>query len=210
MLEPTQKDTLHPETKKKPRRDSWRGAMQQNQIPYPSGGQPTNWKIIIPQKFSYRSECSEPCSRLPSLGSLEQEKEPPENQTLKASGFWLQEFHRTGGNKHSTLKGCTQGLVHTRTQGKKQWPHKSLGQTYLLVLEGLLWRWGAAVAYCRDKDTGSSSSGEYSLAWALLEATIFSSRPGPTQQPVGSSAGMLQAKQPQGRNTAPPISRQAA
>ena len=54
--------------------------------------------------------------------------------------------------------------------GEKQWPHRSLDQTYLLVLEGLLWQWGLAVAHCRDKDTGSSSSGEYSLAWGLLEA----------------------------------------
>ena len=35
------------------------------------------------------------------------------------------------------------------------------GQTYLLVLEGLLQRRGAAVAHCRDKDTGSSTSGKY-------------------------------------------------
>ena len=30
----------------------------------------------------------------------------------------------------------------------------SLGQTYLWVLEGLLRRWGSAVAYCQGKDTG--------------------------------------------------------
>ena len=37
--------------------------------------------------------------------------------------------------------------------------------TYLLVLEGLLQRQGvAAVAHRGDKDTGSRSSGKYSLA----------------------------------------------
>ena len=61
------------------------------------------------------------------------------------------------------------------------------------------WRWVAAVAHCGDKDTGGSSSGEYSVTWALLEATISSPRPRPTQQPVGSSAGMPQAKQKTGR-----------
>lgn len=46
---------------------------------------------------------------------------------------------------------------------KKQSPWKRLDQTYLLISEGLLWRQGAAVAHCRDKDTGSGTSWEYSL-----------------------------------------------
>ena len=33
----------------------------------------------------------------------------------------------------------------------------------LLVLEGLLQRQGVAVSHCEDKDTGSRSSGKYSL-----------------------------------------------
>ena len=65
----------------------------------------------------------------------------------------------------------------------------------LLRLEGLLMRWGAAVAHCWDKDTGSNTSMKYSLVWALLETVILSLRTGPTKQPVGSSAGMPQAKQ---------------
>ena len=98
---------------------------------------------------------------------------------------------------------CTSG-----PREKKGWPYKRLDQTYHLVLEGLLWRRGAAEAHCNDKDTGSGNSSEYSLVWALLEAAIFSPRPGPTQQPVGSSAGMPQAKQSE--NTAPCISKQDA
>ena len=69
-----------------------------------------------------------------------------------------------------------------------------LGQTYLLVLEGFLWTRGATMAHWGDKDTGGGSSGMYSLAWALLEAAIFLPGPDPTQQHVGSSAGMPQAK----------------
>ena len=46
--------------------------------------------------------------------------------------------------------------------------------------------------------------------WALPGVVILAPRPGPTQQPVGSSAGMPQAKPPaMGENTAPIISRQA-
>ena len=59
--------------------------------------------------------------------------------------------------------------VHTSScahqdPGERQWLHRSLGQTYLLVLEDLLARWGAAVAHFREKDNGSRSTGEYSLA----------------------------------------------
>ena len=40
------------------------------QIPYPTGEQPTNWKITISQRLSYRSESSESHLRFPSLGVL--------------------------------------------------------------------------------------------------------------------------------------------
>ena len=48
----------------------------------------------------------------------------------------------------------------------------------LLMLEGLLQRWGVAVAHCGDKETGSRSSGKYSLAWALPESASS-----PTKEP---------------------------
>ena len=144
MLESTKKDTLYPKTKKKSQWDGRRGTIKinSNHIHAWVGGQPTNWKIIITQKFSHRNKSSEPHARVPSLGVLQQEEEPPENLALKAGRVWLQEFYRTGWNRNSTLEGCIQGLMHTRTQGKKQWPHKRLGKTYLLVLENLLQRWG--------------------------------------------------------------------
>ena len=42
-------------------------------------------EIIIPQKFSLRSESSEPHVRLPSLGVWQWEEETPENLALKVS-----------------------------------------------------------------------------------------------------------------------------
>ena len=86
--------------------------MQYNQTLYPSGGQNTNWKIIILQRFSHRSESSEPHLRVPSLGVWKWEEEPPEHLALKASGAW----NSTGlGETNSTLGGthkvsCTPGL----------------------------------------------------------------------------------------------------
>ena len=59
---------------------------QYNQIPYPPGGQPTNWKITISQRVSNRRESSEPHVRLPSVGVWHWQEEPPEHLALKASG----------------------------------------------------------------------------------------------------------------------------
>ena len=47
-----------------------------SQIPYPPGGQPTNWKTIIPQKFSRRSENSKPQSGFPAWASNNWSKSP--------------------------------------------------------------------------------------------------------------------------------------
>ena len=95
----------------------------------------------IPQKSTHWSEGSEPQVRLPKLGARQQEEEFLKNQTLKASRIWLQDFDRTGGKRDSILGGHTQSSVCIRTQGKEQWPHRRLKQTYLLMLGGLLKRW---------------------------------------------------------------------
>ena len=106
-------------------------------------------------------------SGFPTWGVWQQEEEFPENQTLKASGIWLQDFDRTWGNRDSILGGHTQSSACIRTQGKEQWPQGRLNQTYLLVLEGLLQRRGVAVYHRENKDTGNRSSGKHSLARAL-------------------------------------------
>ena len=142
-----------------------------------------------------------PTSSFPTWGVWQWEEETSVNLAYKASRFWSQDFHRTGGNRNSTIGGHTQGIMCTRTQGKKQWPHKRLGQTYLLVLEGLLQRQGASVANCKDEDTDSSSSDEYSLVWACLEAAIPFPRPNPTQEPVDSRLPTEQEHSPTHQQT---------
>ena len=81
----------------------------------------------------------------PQPGGLAMEGGASKNLALKGSRIWSQEFHRTRGNRNSTLGGNTQGLIHISTLGKKQWSHKRLGQTYLLVLRvscrGGKWLW---------------------------------------------------------------------
>ena len=78
----------------------------------------------------------------------------------------MQDFDRTGGKRDSIRGGHTQSSVCTRTQGEGAVtpPPRRLNQTYLVVLEGLLQRWGVAVAYHGDRDTGSRISEKYSLA----------------------------------------------
>ena len=101
-------------TKKKTTRhigavDSW-----YNQIPYPA-----KWRTHKLEKnyitgFFHRNESSELHVRTPSLGVQHWEEEPPEHLALKVSGAWLQELHRTGGNKDFSLKGHTQNYMCTR------------------------------------------------------------------------------------------------
>ena len=138
-----------------------------NQIPYPPGGWPTNWKITISQGFSYRNESAEPHIRLPSLGVWHWEGEPPVPLALKARRAWLKEL--------SPWRVHTSSCVH-RDPGEKQWLHRSLGQTDLLVFEGPLGRQGLVAAHCGDNNTGGGGTREYSLTWALLEMAILTPR----------------------------------
>ena len=83
-LEPTEKRYLHPKIKKK------QMLSQCNQIlspPVLEWGLLTNWKIIILQKFSHRTESSEPHIRLLSLGIWHQEKEPQSIWLWRPGGF---------------------------------------------------------------------------------------------------------------------------
>lgn len=59
----------------------------------------------------------------------------------------------------------TRSCAHHNPREKMQWPHKRLGHSYPLVLEGLLWSEEVAMIQDWNKDIGNNSSGGYSLAW---------------------------------------------
>ena len=201
-MELTKKDTPHPKTKEKPQWDGRRGAITTKSNPITAGWvthkldnnyttkvHPLEWRFWAPRQSSQPGG--------PAMGGG-----IPENQTLKASRIWLQDFDRTGENRDSTLEGhkvvCASG-----PRGKEQWPHRRLNQTYLLVLEGLLQRRVAAVAHHRDKDIVQRSSGKYSWrepSWSLPLASAKS-----PQAPV---LGRFRPNNQQEGNSAPPISRQ--
>ena len=53
--------------------------LQSNKIPYPLGGWPTDWRIVISKKFSHYCEGSEPHVRLSSLGIQQRDWGPRES-----------------------------------------------------------------------------------------------------------------------------------
>lgn len=59
-------------------------------------------------------------------------------------------------------EGAYKALCTVRSREKAVTSY-DLGQTYVLVLEGHLGRWNAAVAHCGDEDTQGSTT-EYSSA----------------------------------------------
>lgn len=109
---PSKKGTVHPKTKKKPQQDSRRGTIMIKSNPYPPVGWPINWTTIIKKKFSHCCEGSESHIRLPSLGIRQRDWEPPGNLTRKTSRIWLQDFHRTGGNRFQFWMAQTKPCMH--------------------------------------------------------------------------------------------------
>ena len=138
------------------------------------------------------------------LGIWQRVWESPGNLALRVSRICLQAFQRTGGNRDSSLGGYEQKLVHTKTQRRGTMTPWRLNQSYLLVLEGLLWRRGSAGAHHRDGGTGRSP-----VLWTLLE---FAVNPTTAPRPQDWVLGHLRPKttregvHPSGDNI-PPIRR---
>lgn len=117
--------------------------------------------------------------------SLAMGEEPWENLSLKVTGVWpAKEFHKTRGNKNSTLRGHTQGLVCTGPR-KKSVPSQETAPDLSASIGGYPMKDGVGTASECSLLQGQKHwwqyFWEYSLARALLEVTIFSPRPGLTQ-----------------------------
>ena len=91
------------------------------------------------QSFFRRNESSELHIRFPRLEGLALIGGDTEHLLLKKS--------RTGENREFPRGRHTQGVMCTGTQSKAM-IHRSLDQTYLWVLEGLLRKQGSALAHC--------------------------------------------------------------
>ena len=139
-----------------------------------------------------------PKSGFPAWGSGNRRKNSQRIRLWRLVGFDCRTLTGLGETETPLLEGTHKVMCTPGPQGKEQWSRRKLHQTYLLVVEGLLQRQGKAVAHHGDKDTGSRSSQKYSLVGALLESTIS-----PTEESLGSSAGLPQNKQPTGWELSP-------
>ena len=139
-----------------------------------------------------------PMSGFPTWGSGSRRRNFQRIRLWRLVGFHCSTSTGLGETETPLLEDTHKVVCTSGPRGKEQWPHRRLNQTYLLLLEGLLQRWWAAVAHHGDKDTGGRSSGKYSLVWTFPESGIS-----PTKEPLGSSAWLPQAKQPKGRELSP-------
>ena len=139
-----------------------------------------------------------PTSGFPTWGSVNGRRNSQRIRLWRLVRFDCRTSTGLGVKQTPLLEGTHKIVCTSGPRWKEQWPHRRLKQTYLLVLGGVLQRQRVAVAHRGDKDTGSRSSGKYSLAWALPESAITL-----TKEPVGSGAGSPQAKQPTGRKLSP-------
>lgn len=144
--------------------------------------------------LSHKSESVESHVRLTSWGVSILNRSPQIICHWRPVGF--DHRHSTALGKQ-ILHSCGVHTSHAHQDpGEKHWTHRNQNQTYLLILEGLMWRQKVAVAHCVNKNAGSTGTGLYSLVWVLLKAITLTPRPGRTQWTVDSSAEILQAKQP--------------
>ena len=96
--------------------------------PYLLGGKPTDWKVTVSQRLTYRSESSESHLRPPHMGIWHWEKEPPEHLALQASGACAKELCGTGGNGDPILERHTQAFMGTGSRAKQSL-HRNLCRT---------------------------------------------------------------------------------
>ena len=75
---------------------------------------------------------------------------------------WRQE--EKGKTETPVLEGTNQTLSAPSLREIEQWLHRKLNQSYLLMLEGLLWRCGSAGAQHKVLGFGSSCLGRSLLA----------------------------------------------
>ena len=80
--------------------------------------------------------------------------------TSREPGFEGQQGWTAGIPQDWEKQKLHSGRLHGRSYAHEGPVKKTNRPTYLLVLEGLLWRWGAAVADGGDKDIEGGRSGE--------------------------------------------------
>ena len=185
---PPKKDTPHLKTKEKPQWDSRRGVIMLKSNPILAEWVTHKLENSNAKKFSHWCEGTEPHVSFPAWRSSKETRNLQGIWLWRLVGFDYRISTGLGETETPFLEGTNKMLCATRPRGKEQWLHRGQNQTYLLVWQGPLWRYGSAVACYMDGGTGGSSLGRYPLVWVFLEVTII-----PTIQPIDSKPA--QAKQ---------------
>ena len=152
---PKKKNAPCPKTKKQQQWDGRRGTILIK-------SNSTNWRTIIQRSSPTVVTIPNPTSGFPAWG--------PDKRTGNPQGLWrwspAGSDYKTGLGETETpdLEGINKILHAPRLRGKEQGLHRKLNQNYQLGLEGVLLRHGSAGAHCRDRVTGRSCQGRFSLA----------------------------------------------
>ena len=144
------------------------------------------------KKFTYCCKSSRPHIRFPNLGIWQRDWSFPREFDFEGQQDLIAECPKDSGNRDSWMAQIK--LCAYKDPGERSL--EPIGD--LPVFEGLLLRHMSAVAWCWDRDTGSSNPGRCMLAKVLWEVTFS-----PTKKPVDPRSGSLPAKQLTGREHSP-------
>ena len=148
-------DTPCPRTKEKLQRDGRRGTIMLKSNPIPAGWVTQTEDPQYQRNSPTAKDLGPTHIRLPNLG-IRQRDGNPGNPTLKDSGIWLQNFHRTGENRDAR-RAQTKQCAHQDPRKRNSDPIR---------------RPALAVACLWDRGSGSSSPGRCMLAQMLLKVAF--------------------------------------
>ena len=83
-----------------------------------------------------------PTSGFPNWGSGNGRRNSQRIRIWRLAGFDCRTLTGLGETETPLLEGTHKVVCTSGPRDKEQWPHRRLNQTHLLVLEGLLQRWG--------------------------------------------------------------------
>lgn len=109
--------------------------------PYIQGRKPTDWKVAVSQRLTYRSESTEPHNKLPHWGSGTGRKSPQSIWHWRPVGLVCKSSTGLGEIETPFLKGAHR-LSRVLGPRAKQSLHRNLGQTWLQFSEDLLGKQG--------------------------------------------------------------------
>ena len=144
---PPKKDTPGPKTKKKPHWDQRRDAVTIKLNPITTWWMTHKWENEKYQRSSLSVvKVLSPTSVFPAWGSDKRTGNAQGTWPWRPSGFDYRTYTGLGERQTPVMEGTNKISRAPRPRGKEKWPLRRLKQTYLMILEGLLWRFGLAAA----------------------------------------------------------------